>query len=218
MKRFSDVLSRPLRLLTTIIVSGWVVGFAIAEPLEGVDYVPIPAQPVESRSKIEVIEFFYYGCESCNRLEPYLQSWLKTVSPDVLFRRVPALRRTAWVPLTRVYFALEQLGEIDRMHLQIYQAVHDEGINLGVSSELFEWVQKKGIDRTKVEELLDSDLVIRQVQHARDATVAYGIRATPSFVIDGRYLTSPGMLRNSNALFPTLESLIEKVRPTRFPK
>src|SRR3954469_10077924 len=218
MKRVSDGISRSSTLLIAITLAVSIVGSAIGEPLEGVDYALIPAQPVASRDKIEVIEFFYYGCASCNRLEPDLQTWLKTLSPDILFRRIPALRRTAWVPLTRVYFALEQLGEIDRLHTEVYRAVHEDGINLGISSELFEWGQKHGVDRTKVEEVLDSDVVIAQVQHARDATVSYGIRATPSFVIDGKYMTSPGMLRNSDALFPTLNILIEKVRLTRISK
>jgi thiol:disulfide interchange protein DsbA len=218
MKRFSGGLSRSLAQLIGIALAISIVGSAIAEPVEGVDYVLIPAQPIDFRDKIEVIEFFYYGCESCNRLEPHLQSWLKTLSPDILFRRIPALRRTAWMPLTRVYFALEQLGEIDRVHTEVYRAVHDFGINLGVSSEFFQWAQKQGIDRNKVEEVLDSDSVIKKVQYARDATVAYGIRATPSFVVDGRYLTSPGMLQNSEGLFPTLDILIEKVRLTRTSK
>jgi len=218
MKRFGDGLLRSLTVLIAIALAVNIVDSAIAEPLEGVDYALIQAQPIASRDKIEVIEFFYYGCASCNRLEPDLQTWLKTLSPDILFRRIPALRRTAWMPLTRVYFALEQLGEIERMHTEVYRAVHEEGINLGISSELFDWMQKHGVDRTKVEEVLDSDSVIAQVQIARDATVAYGIRATPSFVIDGRYMTSPGMLRSSEALFPTLNILIEKVRLTRISK
>src|SRR3954469_2341696 len=215
MKRFSGALSHSLTSVIPIGNAAFFVRSAIAYPLECLDYVVIPAQPIAVRDKIEVIEFFYYGCESCNRLEPHLQSWLKTLSPDILFRRIPALRRTAWMPLTRVYFALEQLGEIETMHTEVYRAVHEEGINLGISSELFQWVEKRGLDRNKVEEVLDSDSVIAKVQYARDATVAYAIRATPSFVVDGRYLTSPGMLRSSNGLFPTLDILIEKVRLAR---
>jgi thiol:disulfide interchange protein DsbA len=218
MTRFSGGLSRSLMPLVAIALVVCIIGSAIAESVEGVDYVLIPSQPSASPDRVEVIEFFYYGCESCNRLEPHLQSWLKTLSPDILFRRIPALRRTAWVPLTRVYFALEQLGEIDRMHTAVYRAVHEDGINLGVSSEFFQWAQKNGINRNKVEQVLDSDSVIAKVQYARDATVAYAISATPSFVVDGRYLTSPGMLRNSDGLFQTLDILIEKVRLTRTSK
>ena len=189
-----------------------------AEPMEDVDYVLIPPQPVVIPDKIEVIEFFYYGCESCYRLEPQLQSWLTTLPQDISFRRVPALRRTAWVALTRVYFALEQLGEIERLHTQAYQAVHDERLNLGNSSELYEWAQKIGLDRDKLEQVLDSDVVRAQVQRARDATVAYGIRATPSFVVDGRYVTSGGMVGSLDALLPMVDDLIAKARDTRRPK
>src|SRR3954471_17454765 len=130
MKRFSGALSHSLTSVIAIAIAACIVRSAIADPREGCDYVVIPAQPIAVRDKIEVIEFFYYGCESCNRLEPHLQSWLKTLSPDILFRRIPALRRTAWMPLTRVYFALEQLGEIETMHTEVYRAVHEEGINL----------------------------------------------------------------------------------------
>ena len=186
-----------------------------AEPMEDVDYVLIPPQPVVIPDKIEVIEFFYYGCESCNRLEPQLQSWLTTLPQDIFFRRVPALRRTAWVALARVYFALEQLGEIERLHMRVYQAVHDEGLNLGNSSELYEWAQKVGLDRGKLEPVLDSDVVRAQVQRARDATVAYGIRATPSFVVDGKYVTSGGMVGSLEALLPIVDGLIDKARDTR---
>ena len=189
-----------------------------AEPMEDVDYVLIAPQPVSVPGKIEVIEFFYYGCESCNRLEPQLQSWLKTLPQDTSFRRLPALRRTAWVPLARVYFALEQLGEIERMHTQVYQAVHDGGVNLGNSPELYEWAQKHGLDSVKLEELLDSDLVRSQVQRARDATVAYGIRATPSFVVDGKYMTSGGMVGSLEGLLPTVDGLIDKARSARAQK
>ncbi len=186
-----------------------------AEPMEDVDYVLIPPHPVVAQGKIEVIEFFYYGCESCNRLEPQLQVWLKNLPQDISFRRVPALRRTAWVPLTRVYFALEQLGEIERLHTQIYRAVHDGGMNLGNSSELYAWAQRVGLDRDKLEQVLDSDLVRAQVQRARDATVAYGIRATPSFVVDGQYMTSGGMVGSLEALLPIVDGLIDKARATR---
>ena len=189
-----------------------------AEPMEDVDYVLIRPQPVVIPDKIEVIEFFYYGCESCNRLEPQLQSWLTTLPQDIFFRRVPALRRTAWVALARVYFALEQLGEIERLHMRVYQAVHDEGLNLGNSSELYEWAQKVGLDRGKLEPVLDSDVVRAQVQRARDATVAYGIRATPSFVVDGKYVTSGGMVGSLEALLPIVDGLIDKARDTRRPK
>jgi thiol:disulfide interchange protein DsbA len=213
-KRFIAALNR-VRLIAAGVVFASMAGAVAAEPMEDVDYVLIAPQAVSVPGKIEVIEFFYYGCESCNRLEPQLRSWLKTLPQDVSFRRMPALRRTAWVPLTKVYFALEQLGEIEKLHAKVYQAVHEEGINLGSSTELGAWGQKSGLDGVKLEEIMDSDLVMAQVQRARDATVAYGIRATPSFVVDGKYVTSGGMVGSLEGLLPTVDGLIDKARAAR---
>jgi thiol:disulfide interchange protein DsbA len=213
-KQFIAALS-PAWLIASGLLFASMPGAVAAEPMEDVDYVLVVPQPVAVPGKIEVIEFFHYGCESCNRLEPQLQSWLKTLPQDTSFRRVPALRRTAWVPLTKVYFALEQLGEIERLHTQVYQAVHEGGLNLGNFTELHAWAQKSGLDSVKLEQMLDSDLVRTQVQRARDATVAYGIRATPSFVVDGKYMTSGRMVGSLEALLPIVDGLIDKARAAR---
>lgn len=187
------------------------------EPMEDVDYVRIDPQPTPA-DKVEVIEFFYYGCESCNRLEPALQSWLRTLPADVSFRRIPAIRRTAWVPLTRLYFALEQLGEIGRLHTQVYRVVQDEGVNFVSTSDRDKWADKVGIDRDRLAQLLESDGVNAQVQRAHDLTVAYGVRATPTFVVDGKYLTSGGVAGSLDGILAIVDGLIEKSRATRVRK
>ena len=182
--------------------------------MEDVDYVRIDPQPAPL-DKVEVIEFFYYGCESCNRLEPSLQAWLKTIPADVSFRRIPAIRRTAWVPLTRLYFSLERLGEIERLHSQVYRVVQEEGVNFVSLPGRDQWADKVGIDRDKLAQLLDSDEVNAQVQRAHDLTVAYGVRATPTFVVDGKYLTSGGVAGSVDGLLAIVDGLIEKARATR---
>ncbi|HEX4986663.1 MAG TPA: thiol:disulfide interchange protein DsbA/DsbL [Burkholderiales bacterium] len=189
-------------------------GAAAEEPVQDVDYVLIDPQPVMP-GKIEVIEFFYYGCESCNRLEPRLQSWMAGLADDVSFRRVPAIRRTAWVPLTRLYFALDQLGEIDRLHAQVYRAVHGAGLNPSDVPALEAWAREHGLDAGKLEQLMDSDAIRDRVQRAHDETVAYGVRATPSFVVDGKYLTEAGMAGSADALLGIVDGLVDKARASR---
>jgi thiol:disulfide interchange protein DsbA len=186
--------------------------------MEDVDYVLIPPQPGAGGDRIEVIEFFHYGCDSCYRFEPILAGWLKKLAPDVSFRRVPALRRMEWVPLTKLYFALDQAGALDRLHAEVYRAIHERGINLGDPSQLFKWAELNGLDRASFGNILDSESTSAKVQKARDTTVAYGIRATPSMVVDGRYLTSGGMLGSLDALMPVVDGLIEKARKARIAK
>ena len=69
-----------------------------------------PPQPTDSGKKVEVIEFFWYGCPHCNALQPSLRTWLKQKPADVDFRRVPAVFDDSWVPLTRAYYTLDAMG------------------------------------------------------------------------------------------------------------
>ena len=86
-------------------------GAARAELVEGKNYARIAnPQPVESGKKIEVIEFFSYGCPHCAALEPYLDTWLEKLPPDVAFRRVPVMFQQRWVPLAKIYYTLDALG------------------------------------------------------------------------------------------------------------
>ena len=84
--------------------------------LEGVDYSLIPQQPVAPGRRIQVVEFFYYGCRWCNELQPYLEEWLNRKPADVDFRYQPAIRSKRWLVLTKAFFALQAMGEVQRLH------------------------------------------------------------------------------------------------------
>lgn len=183
--------------------------------MEEADYLRIDPPIGDGRGKIEIIEFFHYGCSACYRLEPLLAGWLASLPADVEFRRVPALRRQDWIPLTRLYFSLEALGMVERIHAQVYRDIHEQGMNLGNTSESLPWAARRGVDRDRLAALLDSDEVGAQVQRARDMTIAYGVRSTPSLAVDGRYLTNAAMLGDVNALLPMVDQLIDKARATR---
>lgn len=188
-------------------------GSASGEPIEGVDYELLdPPHRTADAGRIEVIEFFYYGCESCHRLEPRLEAWLRRKPPDVDYRRLPALRRSDWIPLTRVFFVLEELGAMPRLHGEVYRAVHVEERDLRSQSSLLEWSQSNGLPPAAVERALASDATAIKIEKARDLTIAYGVRVTPTLIVNGRYLTSAGMLGDIDQVVPVLEGLIEKAR------
>lgn len=186
-----------------------------ADLMEGVDYESIPPHPTPPGGKIQVIEFFYYGCGSCNRFEPMLAQWLAREPADVEFIRMPALRRAAWIPLTRLYLALEETGALPRLHSEVYHAVHEEQRNLTSMEEILDWAASKGLDRARFEHTLASDAVAIKTQRAHDTTIEYGIRSTPSLVVDGRYLTTGGMLGSVERLVPVLNQLLDMVRRER---
>ena len=186
-----------------------------AQLIEGDDYQNIRPQAVSSGERIEVIEFFFYGCRSCYRLEPVLQAWVDEKSRDVDFRRIPALRRREWQPLSDLFYALDALGVLPQMHLLAYQAIHERGRKLGSRSEQIAWAAEHGIDAEKFSGLLGADATLIASQHARDATLAYGVQVTPSIVVDGRFLTTGEMIGRASRVTQVLDALVEMALAAR---
>lgn len=192
-----------------------IAGSVRAEPMEGVDYALVYPPVVLPGPQVQVIEFFYYGCEACYRLEPLLASWLPGLPDDVLFVKVPAVRRRDWIPLTRLFFALDSLGALKRLHGDVFIAVHDRKINLGNSARAIDWAAGNGIDRAAFSAALDAKDIDVRVERAHDLTNDFGVRETPTIIVDGRYLTSAAMVGSMAALLPVVDGLIAKARALR---
>lgn len=184
-------------------------GNASADLVEGRDYIALGPLPTESGERVEVVEFFFYGCNSCYRLYPVIQAWVERRAPMIDFKRIPALRRTAWIPLSHLFYTLQSLGALPRLHGRVYQAIHEQGLRLTSSSDQIDWAVEQGMERSQFEVTLDSDETLIATQLARDTTIAYGVRYTPSIVVDGRFLTTGEMIGNASRLFPLLDQLIE---------
>jgi thiol:disulfide interchange protein DsbA len=168
---------------------------ALAQPVPGRDYrVMSPPQPVESGKRIEVLEFFWYGCPHCNALQPPLRVWLKQKPADVEFRRVPAVFSDSWIPLTWTYYTLEALGIVDKLHYDVFDAIHEQKIRLSDQKVLFDWAAKQGVDASKFAETYNSFGVKSRGMRSIEMTKAYDIPGTPALTVDGKYLVAPSMI------------------------
>ena len=202
-----------LLVLAATLLFGSPVG--AADLMEDVDYRVIPKQKLSDSERIEVVYFFYYGCQWCYQFEPLVEDWLKTKPTDVTFRRVPALRSTKWVTLTRAFYAFEQMNLLPQLHAKAFRAFHREEVNLQSEGSLFDWVAEQGVDRSRFEEVYRSDAVTNRMNESRALTNAFEIESTPSVAVDGRYLTSSGMTGGVAELMTTVEELIRMVREER---
>jgi len=181
---------------------------------EGKEYLRLKnPQPVETGKKIEVIEFFSYGCPHCADLEPILQGWIKTMPADVQLRRIPVMYQERWIPLAKVYYTLEALGEDKRLSPEVFSALHSRGMSLWQDKTFFDWAATQGIDRKKVEDMYNSFAISGKVNRARQAAEAYQIQSVPSFVVDGKYVTYK--VSSHRAIPSTLDALIAKARAER---
>lgn len=186
-----------------------------ADLMEDVDYRVIPRQKLSDTERIEVAYFFYYGCSWCYQFEPFIGEWLKSKPTDVSFRRIPALRSSKWITLTRAFYTYEALDLLPRLHAKTFQAFHNDEVNLQSESALFDWVEKQGVDRKRFEEVFRSEAVTERMMSSRALTDAFRIESTPSVAVDGRYLTSSGMTGGVAELMTTVEALIRTVREER---
>jgi thiol:disulfide interchange protein DsbA len=183
-----------------------------------VDYRLIEPQPVQSGSRIEVIDFFWYGCPHCYNLQPALEEWLKRIPPDVAVRRIPAILRDNWAPHARIYYTLESLGELERLHQAVYHGYHVQELHMSKPDVMAQWAERHGIAREKWTQAYTSAEVTQKVERAKNLTVDYNVQGTPSLVVDGRYLTSPAMARSEQRMIPILKDLVRIAREHRAPK
>src|SRR5215813_6687189 len=183
--------------------------------MEDVDYVVIPKQRLSNTERIEVAYFFYYGCQWCFQFEPLIAEWLKQKPVDVSFRRIPALRNSRWLTLTRAYYAFDMLGLLPKLHVKAFNAFHRDEVNLQSEGELFDWVARQGVDRKHFEEVFRSDQVTSRTLDSRALTDAFRIESTPSVAVDGRYLTDSGMTGGVSQLMTVVDELVRLVRLER---
>ena len=184
----------------------------------GKDFQPLnPPQPTEAPGKVEVIEFFSYACPHCQSLQPSLAAWLKRKPADVAFRRVPAVFQDSWLPFARLYYTLEALTLVDKLHHDVFAAIHSQKIKLQEPKVLFDWVASKGVDRQKFMDTYNSFSVQSLAKRAVDTTARYNVPFTPALVVDGRYLTGPSMTSTGNTIdydrfFKVVDQLTASVR------
>jgi len=184
-----------------------------------VDYsVLTQPQPVQSGERIEVIDFFFYACPYCNELAPHLDRWLKRKPADVAFRRMPVVRHDTWIPLAKTYFALEAMGESERLHLAVYRGYHVENLYMSQEKVIAEWATKNGLDSEKFMSIYRSDDVMAKVELAKKMTRDYDIQGTPSVVVDGKFLTSSSMTPSVPQVIPVIDGLVRLARQQRIEK
>src|SRR6266704_846227 len=187
-----------------------------AELAEGKQFTRLKSpQPVETGKKIEVIEFFSYGCPHCSDLEPFIQQWLKTAPPDVQFRRVPVMFQDRWKALAKAYYTLDAMGEDVRLSPALFQAVHGAGLPLYQDKAFFDWTASKGLDRNKVTEIYNSFGVDSKLKRALVLAQEYNIQAVPTMVVDGKFVTSSDRIGGHGQVPAALDTLVAKARAER---
>jgi len=161
-----------------------------------------------------VIEFFSYGCPHCAALEPFLDKWLEKLPPDVAFRRVPVMFQQRWVPLAKIYYTLDALGDA-KLSPEVFKAIHQTGTPLWDTKAFLDWAVSKGLDRKKVEDVFTSFAIDGKMKRAMQLAQEYQIQAVPTVVVDGKFMTSSDRVGTHANLPAAIDELVAKARSER---
>jgi protein dithiol oxidoreductase (disulfide-forming) len=183
-------------------------------PQVGTEYrLVTPPLPPESKTRVEVLEFFWYGCPHCYAFEPIIEPWAKKLPADVMFTRVPTVFDKTWVPHAMLYYSLEMLGEVDRMHGKVFDGIHQGHLQLANETMIADFLEKNGVPRQKFVDAYRSFTVQSRVLRAGQLQKAYNIDSVPTMGVDGRFVTSATMVGNSHeAVLPVVDYLIGEAR------
>ncbi len=186
---------------------------SFAEPQAGKDFTMLnPPQPTHSGAKIEVLEFFFYGCSHCFKLHPMLSAWEKKLPKDVEFTYVPAIFNPSWEPMARTLYALEALGQRSQLHDELFNAWNVSNLDLSDEAKITEFVAQHGVDRKKFGDAYNSFSMQSKVTRAKQMGQSYFIRGTPTLIVDGKYLIT-GL--HPPETMQVLNALIDKARKER---
>lgn len=188
-----------------------VAGSAVAQVKPS--YKPLAnPQAVETGDKIEVVEFFWYGCPHCNAFQPAIEAWSARLAGDVAFRRVPVGFSAMHETHARLFYALEALGELDKLHRRVFAAMHVQRRRLDKEADIAAFAAEQGLDREKFVDALRSFGVSTKARQAKALAEAYKIDGTPSMGVHGRFFTSGSLAGSNERSLQVTDFLVQTVR------
>ncbi|MFB2539359.1 thiol:disulfide interchange protein DsbA/DsbL [Acinetobacter sp. c3-l95] len=157
--------------------------------VEGKDYKLAPqVGKVDVPGKIEVREFFWYGCPHCHTLEPYMQKWLTTLPNDVNFLRTPAAMNPVWELHARAYYTSEALGMRRKVHLPMFWVMHEGRQRMGSQQEIAQFYTRYGADINKFNSLFNSFSITGKINQSKQLAAHYQLSGVPAIVVNGKYI------------------------------
>ncbi|NOS75941.1 MAG: thiol:disulfide interchange protein DsbA/DsbL [Methyloglobulus sp.] len=169
-----------------------------------------PPQPTANPAKIEVIEFFWYGCPHCYSFEPSLTTWLKAKPENVDFIRIPAIFNEQWGKHAKAYFTAEALGVIDKIHADFFDAIQEKKQELETEDQLAKFFTAHGVKEADFRETYNSFMIDAKMRQAPALAAKYGITGVPAIVVNGKYKTNGTLAGSQEKMIDVVNALIKK--------
>lgn len=169
-----------------------------------------PAQPVQNPGKIEVIEFFWYGCPHCYHLEPAVEKWLKTKPANVEFIRQPAIFSDIWGKHAKAFFTAQALGVEEKLHADFFDAIQNKKQKLLTEDELAKFFTEHGVKSEDFHNAYNSFAVDAKTRQAEGMGARYGITGVPALIVNGKYRITGATAKSQENMFTVTNQLIQQ--------
>jgi thiol:disulfide interchange protein DsbA len=187
------------------------LSFSIISQAEDLGYETLsPPQLTQNQDKIEIIEFFWYGCPHCYSLEPELEKWLKTKPDNVEFIRQPAIFSSLWGKHAKAYYVAEALGVVEKVHSDFFDAIQNKKQKLTSEDQLAKFFVAHGVDETEFRNTFNSFLVDAKLRQAKSMAPRYGITGVPAIIINGKYKTTGPLAKSQKNMIEVMNRLIQQ--------
>lgn len=194
-----------ISLLTLVCFSSFFV------KAESVGYETLsPAQPTQNPAKIEIIEFFWYGCPHCYAFEPLLEKWKKTLPANVEFIRLPAAFNELWSKHAKAYYTAEALGIVDKIHADFFEAIQSGKEKLDTEATLATFFAAHGVTESQFKETYNSFVVDSKMRQAPLMASRYGITGVPAIIVNGKYKTNGTLAGSHEKMIEVMDKLIKE--------
>ena len=207
-------------------IASWIAAFALsttamAADLQAGKHYTVINPPLQSTTpgKIEVVEFFSYGCIHCSNFHPLISAWSAKKPADVSFRRVHVtFNRPPLARLAKAFYAGEAIGIAHKLDDEIFRAIHEQRVNFSSDEDLLKFVGSRGFDAKKFGDAMNGFSMQSQVTRGDQEAVAAKINGTPAIVVDGRYLINNDATRNLAELMALTDDVIALARKDKSKK
>ena len=204
---FSKLIKLPL-LVLLLAFSSMVVA---KDYDEGIEYNKLAKQQTTvSGNKIEVLEFFWYGCPHCYQFEPTLSKWRKSKPDNVSFIRIPAPLNPNWMVHTKAYYALQLMGKGEEFHEDMFKAMHEKKMRLNTLDAIADFLATKGVDNKTFKDSFGSFAVEMRARKAMQLSRNYKLNGVPLLAVNGKYTVSASQAGGYKQMIDITNHLIAK--------
>jgi len=205
------MLKSVLSLAFLLIISPLGLAAESPAPAGGEVYdVVAPPHPTSDPTKVEVIEFFWYGCPHCYHFEPSIKSWLKTKPANVVFIRQPAIFNAHWAAHAKAFFTAEALGVLDKVHDDFYDSIQNKKESLESEDDLAKFFAAHGVKEDDFHKAYKSFAIDAKMRQAEPLAASYGVDGTPALIVNGKYRIGAAKAKSFEKMIETANSLIAK--------